>query len=104
MSQFIIGYLGSPKPASPEDGAAHMGKWKAWMDGLGDAVVTPPSPMMGTKIVSADGVSDDAGPDAMTGYMVVEVADMDAALDVAKTDPYLNMIGAKIQVAELKRM
>ena len=104
MPQFILGYLGSPKPASPEAGAAHMGKWKEWMEGLGDSVVSQPSPMMGTKIVSADGVSDGAGPDAMTGYMVVEVADMDAALVVAKTDPYLNMIGAKIQVAELKRM
>ena len=104
MSQFIIGYLGSPKPASPEDGAAHMGKWKAWMDGLGDAVLTPPSPMSNPKIVSADGVSDGAGPDAMTGYMVVEAEDMDAALVIAKSDPYLNMGGAKLQVAQLMKM
>jgi len=34
MPQFIIGYLGSPKPASPEAGAAHMANgrngWKGW--------------------------------------------------------------------------
>ncbi len=104
MPQFIIGYLGSPKPASPEDGAAHMGKYKAWMGGLGDAVVSLPSPMTNAKIVSADGVSDDAGSDAMTGYMVVEADDMDGALAIAKSDPYLNMGGAKLQVAQLMKM
>ena len=104
MAQFIIGYLGSPKPASPEDGAAHMGKWKAWMGGLGDAIVSPPSPMTNSKFVSADGVSDDAGPDAMTGYMVVEADDMDAALAIAKSDPYLDMGGAKLQVSQLMKM
>jgi len=36
--------------------------------------------------------------------MVVEAEDMDAALEIAKSDPYLNMVGAKLQVAQLMKM
>ncbi|MFV2001345.1 MAG: hypothetical protein ACC619_00015 [Paracoccaceae bacterium] len=105
MAQFIIGYLGNPpKPATPEEGAAHMGKWKAWMGSLGTAVVSPPTPLSNIKIVSADGVSDDAGPAAMTGYLVIEAADMDTALTIAKGDPYLDMAGGTLQVAQLMSM
>ena len=107
MPKFIVAYLGQPKPASPpspEDQQKHMEAWKAWMAGLGDAVVSMPAPLMASKIVKADGVSDNTDPNAMTGFMVIEATDMDAALEMAKGDPYLAMPGAAIQVGEMRQM
>ena len=45
MSNYIIAYHGGKKPESPEEGAKHMAKWKAWVGGLGDAVVNPGTPL-----------------------------------------------------------
>ncbi len=107
MAKFIIAYLGSPKPSappSPEDQQKHMQVWKDWMGGLGEAVVSMPAPLMGSKVIKADGVSDNTDPNAMTGFMVVEAADMDAAVEMAKGDPYLGMDGAAIQVGEMRQM
>ena len=105
MAKFMIGYLGNPpKPSTPEEGAAHMGKWKEWMATLGSAAISPPSPIKASKIVSAGGVSDDTRSDGLTGFIMVEAADMDAALEMAKGDPYLDMAGGTLQVAELMSM
>ena len=107
MAKFIIAYLGSPKPSAPptpEDQQKHMGAWKDWMAGLGDAVTSMPAPLMGSKIVTADGVNDSTDPNAMTGFMVVEATDMDAAVAIAKSDPYLGMPDATIQVGEMRVM
>ena len=105
MPKFIIGYLGNPpKPATPEEGATHMGKWKEWMGGLGDAVASGPSPLKNSKIVDGDGVSDDARTDGLTGFIIVQAADIDAALDMARGDPYLDMAGGTLQVAEMISM
>ena len=80
MPDYIIAYHGGKKPESPEEGAKHMAKWKAWVGGLGDAVVNPGTPLGMSKTVSADGVSDGGGPNALTGFSVVKADSMDAAL------------------------
>ncbi|MEE9388442.1 MAG: YciI family protein [Paracoccaceae bacterium] len=107
MPKFIIAYLGSPKPSSPpspEDQQKHMQAWKDWMGGLGDAVVSMPAPLMGSKVVTANGAADNTDPNAMTGFMVVEAADMNEAVEMAMGDPYLAMEGAAIQVGEMRQM
>lgn len=100
MSDYIIAYHGGEKPASPEEGEAHMSKWKAWLAGLGDAVVNPGTPLKNTRIVSADGVSEGGGANAMTGFSVVSAASLDAALDMARSCPVLD-IGGTLEVAEM---
>lgn len=105
MPKFIIGYIGNPpKPSTPEEGQAHMGKWKEWMGGLGDAVVMPPSPLKNIKLVTSAGATDDTRTDGMTGFILVEAADMDGALAMAAGDPYLDMEGGTLQVAEIMQM
>jgi hypothetical protein len=105
MAKFMIGYLGNPpKPSTPEEGAAHMGKWKEWIAGLGDAVTSSPSPVKSSKILNAGGVSDDNRADGLTGYIMIEASDMAAALEMAKGDPYLDMTGGTLQVAEIMSM
>jgi hypothetical protein len=103
MSNYIIAYRGGKRPESPEDGAKHMAKWKAWVDGLGDAAVNPGTPLGKSRIVSADGVSDDGGADPMSGYSIVEADGMDAALEMAKACPFLET-GGTLEVAEVMKM
>ncbi len=104
MATYIILYLGGASPRTKEEGAAGQAKWHAWTQALGDAVVNAGTPMMNTKIVSAEGVSDATGISAMTGYTTVQADSLEAALEMAKKCPYLEMDGGTLAVAELMKM
>ena len=103
MSNYIIAYHGGRKPESPEEGAKHMAKWKAWVGGLGDAAVNPGTPLGKSRIVSSAGVSDDGGSNPMSGFSVVKADNMDAALEMAKACPFLEL-GGTLEVAEMMEM
>ena len=79
-----------------------MAKWKAWVGGLGDAMVDPGTPLGKSKTVSSGGVSDDGGSNPLIGYSIVKADSMDAALEMAKGCPFLDM--GTIEVAEMKEM
>ncbi len=102
MPEFIFAYHGGRKPESPEEGAELMARWRAWIDGLGDAMVNPGTPVGMSKTVSAGGVADDGGPNPLSGFSVVKADDMDAVLEMAKTCPFLEM--GTIEVAEMLEM
>ncbi len=98
MSNYIFAYHGGKKP----ERAQLMAKWEAWIGGLGDAVVNPGSPVGMSKTVSSGGVSDDGGSNPLTGYSIVKADSMEAALEMAKECPFLDM--GTIEVAEVKEM
>ena len=102
MPNYILAYHGGKKPESPEEGAKHMAKWKAWVSELGDAVVNPGTPLGMSKFVSSSGVSDDGGPNSLTGFSVVKADSMDAALEMAKKCPFVEI--GTLEVAEMKEM
>ncbi len=103
MPNYIIAYHGGKMPETPEEGAKQMEKWKAWVGGLGDAVVNPGTPLGKSKTVSSGGVSDNGGPDRLTGFSMVKADSMEAALEIAKSCPYLEIDGT-IEVAEVMEM
>ncbi|MCZ6607669.1 MAG: hypothetical protein O7A64_08385 [Alphaproteobacteria bacterium] len=103
MPNYVFAYHGGKKPESPEEGAKHMAKWKAWIGGLGDAVVNPGTPLGQSKTVSSGGVSDDGGSNPLSGFSIVTADGMDAALEMAKGSPFLG-IGGTIEVAEVMEM
>ncbi len=103
MSNYVLSYHGGRSPESPEEGAKQMAKWRAWVGGLGDAVVNPGTPLGKPKTVSSGGVSDDGGSDPMIGFSIVKADSMDAALEMAKACPTLE-IGGTIAVAEVMEM
>ena len=102
MSNYIIAYHGGKKPESPEEGAEGMAKWKAWMEGLGEAIVNPGTPLGNSKIVSSSGISDDTSQNRLTGYTIVQAESMDAALEMAKACPFLEI--GTVEVAEVMEM
>lgn len=102
MSDYIIAYHGGRKPENPEEVAAQMANWSAWIDGLGDAVVNPGTPLGKSTFVSSEGVSNDSAPDPLTGYSIVKADTLDAAVEMAKGCPFLDI--GTIEVAEVMEM
>lgn len=102
MNNYVFAYYGEPKFASPEQGAKHMAKWKAWVGGLGDVLINPGAPFGKTKTVSSGGVSSSGGPNRLVGYSIVKADSMDAALEMAKGCPHLEH--GTIDVAEVMEM
>ncbi|MBL1419829.1 MAG: hypothetical protein COC24_004895 [Alphaproteobacteria bacterium] len=107
MDEFAIIYVGQgtpdKMPKSKEEGMAHRQKWMEWVASLGDAVVSPGQPMMEHKLVSSEGVSDVAENEKFTGFAVVKAENIEAAIEIAKSDPFLNM-GGGVQVAKMMKM
>ena len=77
-----------------------MGKWKEWVASLGDAVVNPGTPLMTSKLLTSDSIQDDKDAGAMKGFAVVEVENMDVAVEIAKSDPFLDN-GGTIRISQM---
>lgn len=104
MPQYILTYHGGSKPASEEEGKKHMARYHAWLAELGSAAVVPMQPVLNMHVVSSEGVSDDASAHAMMGFTMIEAENMEAALEITKQCPTLEMDTATIAVAELMDM
>ena len=103
MSQYIITYLGGDQPSSPEEGKQHFAKYKEWLSSLGDSAVSPANPLKNTSTVNPDGTVTTGGATSMSGYTIIEVDSMEAALSLAKACPFLD-IGGSLEVSELMQM
>lgn len=103
MANFMIAYHGGNQPSSKEEGAAQMNKWKAWVEGLGDKMVNPGSPFMGTKIVTSNDVQDEKDPNMMKGFAIVKADTMEEAVEIVKSDPFLEN-GGTIRLSQTMEM
>ena len=101
MPKYVIAYLGGKQVANPEARAAQMAKWKTWVEGLGNRMVNPGTPLGQGKLVSADGVSE-RGPNHLTGFSIVLADNIDAALGIAQSCPFLEI--GTIEIAEAMEM
>jgi YCII-related domain-containing protein len=102
MSSYFFGYYGGREPDSPEEGAEAMARWQSWLAGLGEAVINPGTPLGMSKVVSAGGVSAGGGPNPLKGFTIVKADNMDAALEMAKGCPFLEM--GTVEVSEVMEM
>ena len=102
MPQYILAYHGGKKPESPEAGAREMERWKAWVAELGDAIINPGTPLGKSTMVSAEGVKEGSGPDALTGFSMITADNLEAALEITQRCPFLEQ--GTIEVAEVFQM
>ena len=104
MSKFVFIYHAPTTPAeatppSPEQMEAVMGAWNAWAGTVGDGMVDFGTPLAGGVRVTTDGTSPSTRE--VAGYSIIEASDLDAALELAKSHPHLNMPGGcEIEVHE----
>ena len=103
MPQYVIVYLGGDPPSSPEEGKQHFAKYKEWLASLGDSAVSPANPLKDTSTVNPDRSVTTGSSISMSGYTIVEVDSMEAALSIAKACPFLD-IGGSLEVSELIQM
>lgn len=103
MENFMLAYYGGNPPSSEEEGMAQIDKWMAWVKDLGDAVVNPGIPFSVSKIVKSSSVADDNDPNAMKGFAVVKAEDIDAAVKISQSDPFLEN-GGTIRVSQMMEM
>lgn len=103
MPQYVIVYLGGDQPSSPEQGQQHFAKYMEWLSSLGAAAVSPANPLKDTATVNPDGSVSAGGNSTMSGYTIVEVDSMEAALTLAKACPFLDL-GGSLEVSELMEM
>jgi hypothetical protein len=101
MPKYVIAYHGGRQLQNPEQRAAQMAKWKAWVDELGDAVINPGTPLGHGKMVSSSGVSE-RGPDSLSGFSILQADNIDAALRIAQHCPFLDI--GTIELAEVMEM
>jgi len=88
MAKFLFLYKGFEQP-TPEIGAA----WMRWFEDMSDSIVEQGNPLNPGTEVTRDSVDTlEFGHDAITGYSVVEAADKDAAIAMAKTNPMITSV------------
>ena len=91
MPKFMMIYKGEATDMSemtPEEGAAVMAKWGAWMEKVGPALADVGSPFGPGASVVDDGTSGTAV--TLSGYSIVEAADLSGAQALADGHPYLS--------------
>ncbi len=103
MAQYLFAYIGGTHPTSPEEGKKHFEKYTEWLTSLGSSVVEPTIPLKDTKTVDSSGTVSDGTRTEMSGYTIIDVDSMEAALEAAKSCPFLE-IGGSLEVSELMRM
>ena len=103
MPQYMMTYLGGDHPSTPEEGQRHFARYMEWLSALGEAAVSPMNPLGNTRCLHPDGTVSDGSSCAMSGYTILEAESMDAALEMARSCPFLE-IGGSLEVAEMMQM
>lgn len=101
MPKYILGYHGGAgMPESKAEQDQVMAAWGEWFQGMGPALVDGGNPVGASRTLNGNGtVSEGGGVNPLTGYSIIEAADLDAAVKLAKGCPILKN-GGSIQVGE----
>lgn len=105
MTKYVLTYHGGAGMAeTPEEMEQLMAAWGAWFGQLGESVVDGGNPFGPASTVAPDGsVSEGGVVEGLSGYSVLNAADMDAAVSMAKGCPVLAG-GGSVQVSEAIEM
>ncbi|MHA1190140.1 MAG: hypothetical protein ACTSSQ_06750 [Alphaproteobacteria bacterium] len=102
MPKYVFAYHGGSMPEAEAEAerAEIMAAWGAWMEGIGSDLADGGNPTGVTKTVNADSsVADGGGANPISGYSLVNAADIDAAVAIAAKCPILDG-GGSVEVAE----
>ena len=87
MKKFMLLHIGF-EPPTPEI----MEAWKAWFADVDDAAIEHGGFMSGNEITAGSEDELPWGPDAMTGYSIIAAETMEAALAIARANPFIKAI------------
>lgn len=95
MTNYVFAYSGGKGVAADEaERNAQYAKWGQWFGELGSAVVDGGAAMGTAKTVGPGGSVSDGGSLGLTGYSIVSADSLDAAVELAKGCPVVEIGGA----------
>jgi hypothetical protein len=109
MSKFVFIYHAPMTPAeaappAPEDMAAAMEQWNNWAAKVGNGLIDFGTPLANGVRVSAGGATAPSQRE-VAGYSIIEADNLEAAVELAKVHPHLNMPGGcEIEVHEAQQI
>ena len=105
MPKYLLTYHGEMKmedmPSDPDAIAAMMAVWGSWYESMGAGLVDGGAPISMSTAIDANGSID--APSQLSGYGIIEAADMDAATEMAKGCPVLPN-GHSVQISHAMEM
>jgi hypothetical protein len=100
MTNYVFMYSGGKGVSTDEvERTAQYAKWGQWFGDLGSAVVEGGAAMGSAKTVGPGGAVSEGGSRGLTGYSIVAADSLDAAVELAKGCPVLE-IGGSVDVYE----
>ena len=99
MTKFVLAYRGGSVPETKEAQDAVMNAWMGWFGQLGAAIVDGGAPFGPSATIASGGSSTPGGASALTGYSIVEAADLTSATEMGKGCPVLTD-GGSVEVYE----
>lgn len=103
MAKFMLVYLGGEQPSNPEEGKKHFEEYRAWLQSLGDSVISAANPLKDTHVIASDGKAQEGSSTMMSGFSVLEAPTIEAAVLMSESCPFLK-IGGTLEVSELIEM
>jgi len=97
MPKFLVTYHGAGAP-TPDEAHEAMTAFMAWASSAGEALIDPGAPLGPAKTVTASSVSDGPADGPANGYSVLQAADLDSAVDMVRTHPFIGR-GGSLQVS-----
>ncbi len=95
MKKFMLLHYGFEQP-TPEIMAA----WGKWFESIAEIQVAQGGFSAGRE-VSRDGITDlPWGPESITGYNIIEAENLDAAVEIAQGNPFID----SIRIYEIRTM
>ncbi|KRS13790.1 hypothetical protein XM53_04265 [Roseovarius atlanticus] len=104
MPKYILAYHGGGKPETEAEGRKVMQQWQDWLADLGPKCLDEGNPVGLSKTVSAEGIADNGGANPLSGYSIVEAADVAEACEMAKACPILDGGKGSVEVAPIIEM
>jgi hypothetical protein len=89
MPKFVLTYKGGSSGTTPDEQQKIMGEWMTWFGTIGENLVDPGSPLGQSVEILTDGSVSDRADSELTGYSIIEAADIEAATEAARGCPVL---------------
>ena len=103
MGKYVLVFKGGSVPETEEEQKRVMDAWMGWFGSLGDSVVDGGNPFGPSMTRTGDGEPAEGAPSELTGYSIVEAADLKDATDKAAGCPVLSS-GGSVDVYEAMPM
>ena len=104
MPNYVFAYSGGKGVSADEaERNAQYARWGQWFEELGAAVVEGGAAMGAAKTVGPGGSVSDGGSRGLTGYSIVSADSLDAAAELAKGCPVIE-VGGAVDVYEVIAM